>query len=78
MRRMAMTIVAVAGGFSLFVQDAFAMHNFGHRSFSSGFPWETVALWTGIGVGIVLLGTWMVLEGRRHRWLPPHGPVHHT
>jgi Na+-driven multidrug efflux pump len=75
-RRIVTTIVAAAGGFLLFVPNAFAMHNLDHRTFSSGVDWGSVAIWTGIGVGIVLLATWLVVEGRRHHWVPPHRPVH--
>jgi hypothetical protein len=78
MRRIATSLVVVAGGFLLFVQDALAMHNVDHRVTSSGFPWHTVGIWSGIGVGIVLLGTWLVAEGRRRHWHPPHRPVTHT
>lgn len=80
MRRIATSIVVVAGGCLFFAQDALAKHieYSGASSSSSGFPWHTVALWGGIGVGIVLLGTWLLVEGRRHHWHPPHRPVTHT
>lgn len=42
MRRIATTLVTAGGGFLLFVQDAFAKHDFGHRGSSSGVPWDTV------------------------------------
>jgi hypothetical protein len=77
-RRIATTLVAVAGGLLLFVPDALAVHNIDHTNASSGFPWHTVGLWGGIGVGVVLLGTWLMVEGRRHHWHPPHRPVTHT
>ncbi len=76
MRRIAAVFVTAAGGFLLFVEDAFAMHDVGHADVSSGIQWGTVALWTGIGVGIVLLATWLMVEGRRHHWALPHRPVH--
>ena len=79
MRRIATSLVAVAGGFMLFVQNAAAMHRTGNPDVSSGgFAWHTVALWSGIGIAIVLLGTWLMVEGRRHHWRPPHRPVTHT
>ena len=41
-----------------------------------GFPWETVLIWCGIGVGVALIALWAVAEGRRHHWRLPHRPVH--
>ncbi len=76
MRRIAVTFVAAAGGYLLFVQDAVGMHNVDHRDISSGVQAGTVALWAGFGVGIVLLATWLFIEGRRHHWHPLHKPVH--
>ena len=78
MARLATIVVAVAGGLLLFVEDALAMHDLGHRvtSSSSGFAWDTFGLWMGIGVAVVLLVVWLAYEGRRHHWLPPHRPVH--
>lgn len=76
MRRIATTLVTAAGGCLLFAQDAFAMHDFGHRDISSGIPWDTVALWSGIGVAVVLVAVWLMVEGRRRHWLPPHRPIH--
>ena len=83
MRRIVTSLVAVAGGCLLFAQDALAMHVEGSMygsstASSSGFPWNTVALWGGVGVAVVLLGTWLLVEGRRHHWHPPHRPITHT
>ena len=78
MLRFATLLVALAGGAMVFVQDALAMHDVGHRTVttSSGWPWDTIGLWSGIGVAIVLVAAWLAFEGRRHHWLPPHRPVH--
>lgn len=79
MARLVATLVGVAGGFMVFAQDALAMHKEGYTApaaSSGGFPWSTVGMWAGIGLGIVLVAAWVAAEGRRHHWHPPHRPVH--
>jgi hypothetical protein len=77
MARVAKILAGVAGGFMVFVPDALAMHDVGHRTVStSSVPWDTIGLWSGIGVAIVLVVVWLAFEGRRHHLLPPHRPVH--
>ncbi len=78
MARIAALFVGVAAGAMLFASDALAMHDMGHHTVSSGFPWDRFGLWAGIGVAAVLLVAWLAFEGRQHHWLPPHRPVPHS
>lgn len=78
MARLTAVFVGVVVGAMVLASDALAVHNLGHPAVSSGIPWDTVALWGGIGVAVVLLAAWLAFEGRRRHWLSPHGPVPHA
>lgn len=78
MRRIATTLVGVVGGFLLFAGDALAgpfPDGYGRSATSFSAPSQTVGLWAAIGVGIVLTVAWLVYEGQKHEWHPPHRPV---
>ena len=78
MRRIATTFLVVVGGFLVFAQDAWAgpfPDGYGRSASSFGAPSHTVGLWAAIGVGIVLVVAWLVYEGQKHEWHPPHRPV---
>jgi len=76
MRRSWRTLWIAVAAFTLGTADALAMHApGGGGTTSGGFPWDTVLIWSGIGVGIVLVLAWFAVEGQRHHWHVPHRPV---
>lgn len=78
MRRSLTTLGTVIASFAVSAPAAWAMHapSDNAKSTSSGFPWHTVLIWGGIGVGVVLVATWTIVEARRHHWHIPHRAVH--
>ncbi len=72
-----LTALSTAAVLALGVPDALALHGPRHATLSSGggFPWETVLLWTAVGVFVVLILAWVVDAGRRRHW-HLHRPAH--
>lgn len=77
MKRVWPALATVVAALTVYVPEALALHGgAGAPAASGGFPWGTVFLWGGIGVGIVLILTWIVATARRHHWHMPHRPIH--